>query len=140
MLCEYLKSRWVFDFVWRIFRYFCAPNILFLDSIIFFKKNIGGFNPFKYPSYKHHQVLQHHQHHQHLQHPYIYSRIWLFQIRTAALGTEAESICLFRTLLNFKFQQNIIPLWVFFLLLFSPQFEFYHNEFFFFQFCQKFDF
>ena len=28
-------------------------------------------------------------------HPYIYSRLWLFRIRTAASGTEAESICLF---------------------------------------------
>ena len=35
-------------------------------------------------------------------HPCIYSRLWLFQIRTAASGTEAENICLFRTSLSFK--------------------------------------
>ena len=28
-----------------------------------------GFNPFKYTSYTHHQLLQHHLPHQHLQHP-----------------------------------------------------------------------
>ena len=35
---------------------------------------------------------------------------WLFQMRTAASGTEAESIRLFRTSLSFRVQQNIFPL------------------------------
>ena len=41
-----------------------------------FRFGLGGHEnsekvnfPFKYPSYKQHQLLQHHQHHQHLQHP-----------------------------------------------------------------------
>ena len=44
-------------------------------------------------------------------HPCIYSRLWLFQIRTAASGTEAESIRLFTTSLSFRVVQNIVPLW-----------------------------
>ena len=35
-------------------------------------------------------------------HPCIYSRLLLFQITTAASGTEAEGICLFRTSLRFR--------------------------------------
>ena len=46
-------------------------------------------------------------------HPYIYSRLWLFQMRTSASGTVAEIICLFRTSLSFRVQRNIVPLWVF---------------------------
>ena len=46
-------------------------------------------------------------------HPCIYATLWLFQIRTAESGTEAESICLFRTSLSFRVQRNIVPLWVF---------------------------
>ena len=42
--------------------------------------------------------------------PCIYSRLWLFQIRTEAAGTEAERICLFRTSLSFRVQLNIVPL------------------------------
>ena len=45
-------------------------------------------------------------------HPCIYSRLWLFQIWTAAFGTESESICLFRTCLRFRVQQKIVTLWV----------------------------
>ena len=43
-------------------------------------------------------------------HPCIYSRHWLFQIRTAASGTEADSICLFRISLSCGVVQNIVPL------------------------------
>ena len=43
-------------------------------------------------------------------HPCIYSRLWLFQIRTEAAGTEAERIYLFRTSLSFRVQLNIVPL------------------------------
>ena len=42
--------------------------------------------------------------------PSSYSRLWLFQMRTAASGTEAESICLFRTSLSFIVEQNIVPI------------------------------
>ena len=43
-------------------------------------------------------------------HPHIYSRLWLFQIRTAVSRTEVESICLFRTSLSFRVKRNIDPL------------------------------
>ena len=43
-------------------------------------------------------------------HPCIYSRLWLFQIKTAASGTEPESICSFRSSLSFRVQQKIVPL------------------------------
>jgi hypothetical protein len=71
-------------------------------------------------------------------HPCIYSRLWLFQNRTAASGTEAESICLFRTSLSFRVVQNIVPLLVF---------EFGHNlnfwvlsQFEFLEFCHNLSF
>ena len=85
-------------------------------SIIFPNKKNWGFNSFKYTSYKHHQLLQQHQHLQHPQHQeaqaYILTFIpdWLFQMRTAASGTEAESIRLFRTSLSFRVARNIVPL------------------------------
>ena len=41
--------------------------------------------------------------------PYIYSRLWLFQIETAASGTEAESICLFRTSFSFRVHETLFP-------------------------------
>ena len=74
-----------------------------------------GFNPLKYPSYKHHQLPQHHKRLQHQQEKHIhtlsyFSRQWLFQISRAASGREAECICLFRTSLSFRVQQNIFPL------------------------------
>ena len=125
MLCKTMKSRQTFDIILSILKKLCVPKILFSDSIIFSKRKVGGFNPFKHPSYKHYQLLkllqhhqQHHQHHQHLQHPqhrrskslhpHRYYRLWLFQIRTVAAGTEAESICLFRTSSSFRVQRNIV--------------------------------
>ena len=95
-----------------IFIFLLAPKFFFLDSITFFKKKVGGFNLFKHSSNQHHHLLHHHQYHHHHQqlhqppsinkrstglHPHIHSRLWLFQTRTAASGTESESICLYRT-------------------------------------------
>ena len=92
-----------------------------MDSIIFFKKKVGDLtlshipptnttssssttsttSTFSIPSTNRRSPGLH---------PHIYSRLWLFQIRTAASGTEAESICLFRTSLSFRVQRNIVPL------------------------------
>ena len=46
---------------------FLRQNFLFL-FYNFTKNKVCGFNPFKYTSYQHHQVLQHHQHLQRPQH------------------------------------------------------------------------
>ena len=40
----------------------------------------------------------------------IYSRLWLFQINTAASETEAKGICLLRISLSFRVQQSVVPL------------------------------
>ena len=100
---------------------FFAPKICFLDSITFLQKkfwdltlsNIPPANTtssssttsttstFSIPSTDRRSTGLH---------PHIYSRLSLFQIRTAASGTEAESICLFRTSLSFRVQRNIVPL------------------------------
>ena len=45
-------------------------------------------------------------------HPRIYSSLWLLQIRTAASGTEAENIRLFRTPMSFRVQRSIVAFWV----------------------------
>ena len=60
-----LRSWWIFDFVLMIFF-----STKFLFGIYNFpQKKVLGFNAFKYPSYKHHHLLQHHKHHQRLQRP-----------------------------------------------------------------------
>ena len=112
---------WIFDFVLRIFLFFFAPEIFFLDSIIFPKKNFWDLTPTNLPltnttssfsttSTTSTSSIPSTNRRSTGLHPYIYSRLWLFQMKTAASGTEAESICLFRTSLSFRVQQNFIPL------------------------------
>ena len=110
---------WIFDFVFRIFRLFLTQKIFFLDSIIFPKKKFGDLTLSNLPltnttssfSTTSTSSIPSTNRRSTGLHPYIYSRLWLFQMRTAASGTEAESICLFRTSLSFRVQRNIVPLW-----------------------------
>ena len=109
---------WIFDFVLRIFWFFFAPKIFFLDSIIFPQKKFGDLTLSNIPptnttssfSTTSTSSIPSTNRRSTGLHPYIYSRLWLFQMRTAASGTEAESICSFRTSLSFRVEQNIVPL------------------------------
>ena len=123
MICTTLKYRWMFDFVVRILRFQFAPRIFFQDSIIFQKfffcdltlSNIPPTNTtssFSTISTSSISIILSTNRRSTGLHLYIYSRLWPFQIRTAASGTEADSICLFRTSLSFRVQQNIVPLWI----------------------------
>ena len=119
MLCKTLKSRWSFDFVFRICVFIFAPKIS--DSIIFSKKKfkdlpLSNIPPSKPTSSSSttsttstSSIPSTNRRSTGLD-PYIYSRLWLFQIKTAASGTKAESIFLLRTSLSFRVQQNIVPL------------------------------
>ena len=100
------------------FYLFFAPKIFFLDSIIYPPKKFGDLtlsnlpltnttssfsttSTFSIPSTNRRSSGLH---------PHIYFRLWLLQTRTTASGTEAKSICLFRTSLSFRLQWNIVPL------------------------------
>ena len=97
------------------------PNISFMDSMIFLPKKFGDIPFSNIPptnttsssstirTTSTTSILITNRRSTDL-HPCIYSRLWLFQIRTAASGTEAESIRLFRTSLSFRVQRNIVPL------------------------------
>ena len=69
MLSQTLRSSWIFDFVLRSSEFFSSAKPFFLFGFYNFPpKQVWGFNPFKYTSYKHHQLLQHQYQHQHPQH------------------------------------------------------------------------
>ena len=85
-----------------------------------FRFGLGGHEnsekvnfPFKYPSYKQHQLLQHHQHHQHLQHPQHQQEkdkltsSYLFQTMV-----EVESIFFLPEFVwALEFNKTLFPLW-----------------------------
>ena len=117
------SSNFLLEQKYRIRRenFFVAPRIFFLDSIIFQKKKFGDLTLSNIPptnttssssttSTTSTSSIPSTNRRSTGLHPYIYSRLWLFQMRTAASGTEAESICLFRTSLSFRVQRNIVPL------------------------------
>ena len=97
----------MFDFVLRIFFIFlCVQNIL-LGFYNFHKKMFGDLPFSNIPptnttsSSKTTSTLSIPRTNMRSTglHPHIYSRLWLFQIRTAASEIEANGICLFRTFL-----------------------------------------
>ena len=102
-----------------------APKFLFLDSTNFSKKKLGDLTLSNIPSTNTTRsssitsttstssIPSTNRRRTDL-HPYIYSRLCLFQIRTAASGTEAENIRLFRTSLNLPSNKTLFPLglWV----------------------------
>ena len=103
------------------FLIFFGPKIFFLDSIIFPQKKFGDLTLSNLPltnttssfSTTSTSSISSTNRRSTGLHPYIYSRLWLFQMRTSASRTEAGSICLFRTFLSFRVKRNIAPLWVF---------------------------
>ena len=109
---------WIIDFVLRIFKSFFLRQYFFLDSIIYPPKKFGDLTLSNIPptntitsfsTTSTSSILSTNRRSTGL-HNHIYSRLWLFQIRTAASKTEAESICLFRISLSFRVQRKIVPL------------------------------
>ena len=93
-------------------------------SLKFFPTKKWGFTPFKYPSYKHHQVLQHHQQHQRpapsaspvpTGEAQAYILIFIpdygsFRLEQQLLGQKLGVFVCSELLLSLGFQQNIVPL------------------------------